>query len=501
MIYDNIVIGSGISGLTMAMILAMNGESVLILEKSDKIGGLLGGFYRNGIYFDTGFHFAGGLAENEFFRQALDVLGLSDCLDIRLFGCEDTIEYLFADKKEANCFNHTDRKLDIGLKELFPKDSKSVSDFFKRIENIALKSRLNSLNEFLTGTGKLSMEEDYISLDNVLSGLFKSEKIKSILSGYNLCYGVKPSEISFADHCRICYYLYKSPGYFKYGGRSLLKAFENKLSKYRVEIKISDCILDVGTSDNGRNVRNVTLNSGEILECKRCIFTIHPYMILETLKNAKLSAAFRKRVSNFEPSLGFFSVYGTLKSDRKSVHTFSHKIIYPSGENMNSMMGFRSKNRAMALFIQPIDETTGGETRKICALESSYAEDISDFIDLDNGKKSDRYYEYKEQKTLSIKDRVDEYLSLDRNDFRVLDSASMLTYKQYLNSPYGCAYGIKQKIGQFNLLGRLPIRNVFAAGQSAALPGLLGAMMSSFIVAKNIIGEDKFMRFVEGTIN
>jgi len=47
--YDNIVIGSGISGLTIALLLGMNGHSVLLLEKNTRIGGSLARFYRQGI--------------------------------------------------------------------------------------------------------------------------------------------------------------------------------------------------------------------------------------------------------------------------------------------------------------------------------------------------------------------------------------------------------------------------------------------------------------------
>ena len=39
--YDDIVVGSGVSGLTMSLLLAMNGQRVLLLEKGPHIGGSL----------------------------------------------------------------------------------------------------------------------------------------------------------------------------------------------------------------------------------------------------------------------------------------------------------------------------------------------------------------------------------------------------------------------------------------------------------------------------
>jgi all-trans-retinol 13,14-reductase len=75
-----------------------------------------------------------------------------------------------------------------------------------------------------------------------------------------------------------------------------------------------------------------------------------------------------------------------------------------------------------------------------------------------------------------------------RGHLHLLDSASLLTYRDWLNSPTGGAYGIKQKIHQLNLVGRLPLANLFAAGQSAILPGVVGAMMSGFVVCRGLLG-------------
>ena len=57
---------------------------------------------------------------------------------------------------------------------------------------------------------------------------------------------------------------------------------------------------------------------------------------------------------------------------------------------------------------------------------------------------------------------------------------------------------MKQKIGQFNLLGKLRLRNTYAAGQSSLLPGLVGAMMSSFIVGRSIVGKEEYSSFLRG---
>ncbi|MBM4185515.1 MAG: FAD-dependent oxidoreductase [Gemmatimonadetes bacterium] len=46
--FDDIVVGSGIGGMTLALLLAETGRSVLLVEKSRAIGGSMLRFYRDG---------------------------------------------------------------------------------------------------------------------------------------------------------------------------------------------------------------------------------------------------------------------------------------------------------------------------------------------------------------------------------------------------------------------------------------------------------------------
>ncbi|MFW6414714.1 MAG: hypothetical protein ACOCZ2_00225, partial [Thermodesulfobacteriota bacterium] len=63
------------------------------------------------------------------------------------------------------------------------------------------------------------------------------------------------------------------------------------------------------------------------------------------------------------------------------------------------------------------------------------------------------------------------------------------------------AYGIRQKVGQFNLFGRLPLKNLYAAGQCALLPGIVGAMMSAFMICRLIVGKDNYADFIRRRLN
>jgi all-trans-retinol 13,14-reductase len=137
----------------------------------------------------------------------------------------------------------------------------------------------------------------------------------------------------------------------------------------------------------------------------------------------------------------------------------------------------------------------------IIAFEPEFFSNIKQWAGSSVGKRSAAYNEYKKRKTEEIARRVCNLYPQYAQGFRVLDAASLLTFRDYLFSPEGNAYGIKQKMGQFNLFGKLPLVNLYVAGQSAALPGVVGSMLSSFIVARSLIGKDKYNHFIEGRLS
>lgn len=72
--YDVVVAGGGIAGLTSAAFLVKNGYSVLICEKSEKVGGLAHSFYSDGFLYDSG---ARGIIDSGIVKPMLKQLGLS----------------------------------------------------------------------------------------------------------------------------------------------------------------------------------------------------------------------------------------------------------------------------------------------------------------------------------------------------------------------------------------------------------------------------------------
>ena len=99
--YDSIIIGSGLSGLTCALLLARSGRRVLVLEQHPQPAPVVRGFSRGGLYFDSGFHYAGGLGEGGAFRPLFRHLGLDSKLQLFPFAPQGFDRLLIADSGES----------------------------------------------------------------------------------------------------------------------------------------------------------------------------------------------------------------------------------------------------------------------------------------------------------------------------------------------------------------------------------------------------------------
>ena len=499
--YNDIVIGSGISGLTIALILAQNDRKVLLVEKAPFLGGSMKRFYKEGIPFDVGFHFTGGLGENEVLSSMFNVLGINSSVKPYYFNRLGDNIIVFEEENDIITVPAGIEKFREKLKSLFKEETEAIDSYFDFIRKIYDETVTLDLKNI----GKLTarLDEDYISLDETLINLTQNKNLQAILKTYWPCYGTNPTEISYANHCRIVAAFYEKIGKITNGGDVLIEVLEKKLIDCGVDIKLNTYIEKFGEVVK-RHVSECILSSGENIKADNFIFTIHPKKIVKSLPHKYLSRGFLSRIDDFEPSIGFFSLYCIADESFSDCIDFypSFITLYPDYEVNNISDGFSSERTAVIIFVDKESDNIGGRHLVFNILETSNVEDVSKWPDLSTSKvKCEDYLKYKKIRVSKILDRIYQRFPELKGNLKVLDSASLLTYKKFLNSYDGSAYGIKQKIGQFNLFGKLPIKNIFAVGQNSVLPGVVGAMISSFMLGSLLIGEKKYNRYIERRVN
>ena len=490
--YDHVVVGSGISGLTSAALLARSGKRVLVIEKAPAIGGSMVRFPLKGIPFETGFHFTGGLAPGGLLFDMLKVLEIEKQIKPLPFSASDGTRFVFEDSSHAYTFPcNRDGAMRV-LLERFPDEAESISSYFDKLD--AVCDATTSMDLRTIGKSMHLSDEDYVSLSSVLDELFDNEDLKAILGGYCLCYGVAPKEISFANHARMCQGMHDGIVRVEGGGDAFVLALKEKLKEAGVDIRCKSHV--VGCEEiEGHQVGAFRLNNGDLVRFDSAVLTIHPKAILDLLPKEKLRPAFAKRVSGFSPSFGFCSVFGIC--DAPDLLDDFILLGLPNAK-LNSM--FEPGNREADSMLFCISGEEEG-TRTLTILEAACPGDMEEWADSSLKKRPDSYNDYKARKTERIMERVYCCLPELEGHFQILESSTPLSFRDYLLSPDGSAYGVKQLIGQFNLLGKLPLQNLYAAGQSSVLPGVMGAMVSAFIVCRQMVDSEAFDRYVTARLD
>jgi phytoene dehydrogenase-like protein len=494
--YDDIVVGSGISGLTMTLLLAMTGHRVLLLEKAPHIGGSLSRFSRRGISFDTGFHFTGGLHEGGILFDILSILGIRDYLSPIFLAGPSENQFIF--EAQGRRFEHPSGLLNIKkqFKGYFPAEADAIDRYFDKVQSVC--DRTPSLSLHANIIAPPNLDEDYVTLDQVLKGLTSDDLLRGLLSGYAMCYGVRPDEMSFANHSRMCLSFYESMACIKGGGDAFIKAFERKFKGHDVDIRCSTTITEL-TDINESRVGRFILNTGEEVVADNCVFTIHPREIVSILPPKHFSKAFMNRISSFESSAGFFSVFASLKDNEDPYPGGTIVSLFPDAD-MNKLLNPQYKGQPALVIIKSPDQAADHAGRGVCILEPSFPESVSVWSGSRRGLRPQEYLDYKRSHVEEIKEHIFSVFPAYRESMEFLDAGSLLTARDYLNNPDGSAYGVKQKMGQFNLIGKLSLHNLYAAGQSALLPGIIGAMMSSLIVGRAVVGKDQFGKLLNKTL-
>lgn len=491
--YDSIIVGSGISGLSLSLLLAQNGRKVLLLEKAGRIGGSLARFHKQGVPLDTGFHFTGGFFPGGILTDMLQALGIHERIKPVFLSAPGSKRFILEEDNAVYDIPSGTENLRQALQGYFPAESAAIDKYFSLIRKVLHATA--TLNLRTISLSVSAIDEDFITLEEVLSSLTANVNLKAILSAYCLCYGAKPSEVSFANHARVVSGLYESVARIEEGGEAFVRAFRDCFAKAGVDILCNASIAECADIKDDR-VGRFVLDDGSSISADECIFTIHPHEVLKVLPRQHLKKAFVDRVSSLETTNGFFSVFGVVEGAETSDFGPSITSLLPLPD-LNTLLDPGYDGVTALAVIRSVEQNCNTAHCVITAFEPEFYSRLKPWADSSVGRRPAAYQEYKEAKVREIARRILTIYPQYGSSFKVLDAATVLTFRDYLFAPDGNAYGIKQKIGQFNLFGKLPLVNLYACGQSAVLPGIVGAMLSSFIIARLLIGKEKFNQFIE----
>jgi len=194
-IYDTIIVGGGIAGLTSAVYLARAGQNILLIEKNEEFGGLVSSFKSNGFHFEAGLRAleSAGIIlpmlkdlgiELEYVRSKVSVgienriLHIEDYDSIRDY--KNLLNDIYpGNEADIENFIKSMRKIMKMLDVLYGIENPLFKDL-KKDRNYIFKTLLPWLPKFLFTIGKINRLN--IPFETYLGKIIKNQSLKDIIS-------------------------------------------------------------------------------------------------------------------------------------------------------------------------------------------------------------------------------------------------------------------------------------------------------------------------------
>lgn len=479
-----LVVGAGAGGMTLALLLAKTGRSVLLIDSQPEIGGYLRRFKRKGAFFDTGYHFTGGFSG--VMTQMMQILGIADVvggtpIPHRIVLRDGAYDIFLP----AGC-GHAGTE-DIFCQK-FPASADSLHRLFELERQIWKDTPMSDLRDLspleLTISGN-----DIQTVDEVFRNeLNLTDPAAMTAAGsFAMCHGTPFSEAPMSFHARVSYALHDDLARPHRGGDSMIDGFLRETEKLDIEIRTSAELLPF------KDEHTASFADGTSVAVDQVFFTIHPSAIADLLPENARTPSFQRRIRRLQESCSFFCAY-FLVDDRVDVPAGLTSYFTENDVNNILLDGRNSSSTGIQ-----ISKENGKTT--ISAFRTMRMEHLPDAFRIPHRErlKLAEYQDFKARLCAEIENEIVSIYPQLKGHLTTVESGSPLTCLDY-DPPTGSAYGTRSICGQARLFGRLPAENFFAAGQSALVPGVMGTCLASFSVFRQVAGETVWRDLISSSL-
>lgn len=483
-IYDVIVIGAGIGGLTCGALLAQRGFKVLLLEKNNFLGGCCSSFRRDDFLFDSVHWFAGG-GPDTFIGKMFKKIGI-DAEFIRY----DPLDRFYYNDQKIIVPNGVETYRD-SLIDRFPEEKEAICQFFLEMKHI-----YESFGIYIMGRARgkamgfsTNKQIDNSTYQQVLDCYFKSNSLKAILSTQCPFVSMTPEEASAVAMMGMIYGYYKEGIYYPVGG---VQSLPDKLGRYitqhngRVMKKSPVVAMEV----ENNKITKVRLKNGQEYKARLLISNIDAKYLVNNLvqDNGGLNkewTPYKNRVNSMQESMSVFLLYLGLNIPSEDLKEKTGWYIDGSLQELDKTPNisdfFRKVDGCLISVPSALEPSLCPRNKSIMVLHTKVPSDL--YTEKTNWQEFKAFYE---QKYL---DYIDRHIWKDiRKYIEVKESATPKTINRFTNNSKGAVYGWTLTVEQQwnrRLPIHTPVDNLFITGHwSVPGGGLILSICSGWLASQ-----------------
>jgi len=507
--WDAIVIGSGMGGLTAAVLLGAHaGKRVLVLERHYEAGGFTHTFHRPGYQWDVGLHYLGEMQDEASpVRRAFDAVTGGGVTWQAMPEVYD--RFLIAGRRFE--FSAGVERFRAGLAAEFPGEAQAIDRYIAAVQvsnramglyyaEKALPGPLAALAGGLMRATALKWARQ--TTRAVLEGLTPNRELIGVLTAQWGDYGLPPAQSSFAIHATVAEHYFGGASY-PVGGAGAIAGSMVPLIEAQGGCVVTGAEAAAVVLERGRAV-GVRLSDGREFRAGVVISDAGAVNTFERLLPADQPEVqpLRARLRTLGPSTAHISLYvGLSKSDAELGLNGTNLWVYPSFDhdaNVERMardidapfagvyLSFPSaKDPAFA------QRYPGKSTMEAITLVPFAA--FAGWAETRWKRRGEQYDELKQRLAARLLAELERQVPSVAGNVAHAELSTPVSTRHFMNYGSGEIYGVAATPARYALRGlgaRTPIRGLYLTGQDAASLGVVGALFGGVICASAVLGRN-----------
>ncbi|BCS88435.1 hypothetical protein PSDVSF_16770 [Pseudodesulfovibrio sediminis] len=470
--------------MTTALLLAKSGAKVALVEKFPLLSPTVRGYSKNGVHFDTGLHYLGGLGDGDpldIYFKHLDIISLIKKKPYNPGGYD-----LFSVETSQNEYEIPSGfdELKKRLTDYFPNEADAIAQFSEAIQSTLAASPF--LNFDMKFSLEAALHEDGQTLKEFLDYLTDNEELKALLSYQTLLYGSSPDEALLTTHALVAGSYTLSTHTLENGGLALVKAYETRLKELNVDVMCNAAVTHIEI-DESRSVTGVSLSNGKEFSTRSCIWTAHPRGLVDATPDNAFRPAFKKRLLTLEDTDSALILFGVSETPLPELEG-RNLILWPGQDFADNLKGLLPPEESI-IYISAAEDTRSGKTTLTAIMPQNFKTYASWADSRHNNRPKE--YEYHKRSILAVfEEEIFRRIPTFRNLVTFVDGATPLTIKDFCATPTGSLYGLRHSVNQFNPAPVTKMTGLTLAGQGIVAPGILGAVVSAYLTCGIILGHE-----------
>ncbi len=507
--WDAIVIGSGIGGLTAAVMLSIHsGKRVLVLERHYVAGGFTHSFHRPGYDWDVGLHYIGEVHnQNSPLRRAFDhITGGA----VRWNALPDVYDRIIIRDRRIDLAAGVDRFRD-ELVNQFPSERRAIDRYIRAVRSANRLSNLYYAEKVVPApiasiAGSL-MRMPYMrwarqTTIDVLRGITNNRELIGVLTAQWGDYGLPPAQSSFAIHATIAEHYFAGAAYPVGGASSIAAAMipliERAGGAVVTSAEVSEILVSSGVATG------VRIADGREFQAKTVISDTGAGNTFSRLLPADVPelSSLRSELRALPPSTAHLSLYvGIGKTDRELGLEGTNLWIYPGYDHDDNVRAFAADPSAPfpVVYISfPSAKDPEFQSRHpghstIDVITMAPYDAFARWAGNRWKQRGGDYEELKQQLAGRLREELVRQVPSVAGEIEHAELSTPVTTRHFMNYEQGEIYGIAATPARYltrSLGARTPLRNLFLAGQDVASLGVVGALFGGVMSASAVLNKN-----------